>query len=192
PGSQNGFDNSGRRGPITWQSGNTVQQTLTALHNLATRYAAAQQSDDTTITAIELLNEPFPPTVQLPPLKQFYKDGYDLIRKTNTKNPNPVGIAISDAFQPPSSWNGFMTTQTHKNIYLDTHHYQIFDDGVQRSPTEHIAAACAFRSQLTGLDKPTFVGEWSGAMTDCAKYLNGRGGWSYVLWFIVGCTVKVV
>ncbi|KAK2806385.1 exo-1,3-beta-glucanase [Onygenales sp. PD_10] len=169
PGSQNGFDNSGRRGPITWQSGNTVQQTLTALQRLAARYGSQTE----TITAIELLNEPFPPTVQLAPLKQFYQDGYTLIHnQPNTKN---TGIAISDAFRPPRSWNGFMTPATHKNIYLDTHHYQVFDAGVTRPVPEHVAAACAFRSQLTGLDKPTFVGEWSGAMTDCAKYLNGRG-----------------
>ncbi|KAL8945620.1 MAG: hypothetical protein Q9183_008032, partial [Haloplaca sp. 2 TL-2023] len=38
PGSQNGFDNSGKKGDVGWQQGNTVEETLTALENLANRY----------------------------------------------------------------------------------------------------------------------------------------------------------
>lgn len=34
PGSQNGFDNSGKRGGIGWGQGATVDQTLTALNKL--------------------------------------------------------------------------------------------------------------------------------------------------------------
>ncbi|PGH17941.1 hypothetical protein AJ79_00840 [Helicocarpus griseus UAMH5409] len=171
PGSQNGFDNSGRRGPINWQKGDTVKQTLRAIRALAARYA--HQTD--VVTAIELLNEPFVPGgVDLDALKQFYYDGFGIMREANEN----MGIAISDAFQPPDSWNGFMAAYNNfHNIYLDTHHYQVFDDALLALNTDqHANSVCSFgREKLALADKWTFVGEWSAARTDCAKYLNGRG-----------------
>src|SRR5690606_16541115 len=55
PGSQNGFDNSGKRGSIEWRTGNNVQHTLGVLRSLFGRYGKASHSD--VVTAIELLNE---------------------------------------------------------------------------------------------------------------------------------------
>jgi glucan 1,3-beta-glucosidase len=52
PGSQNGFDNSGRRGSIQWQRDENVQHTYKVLEKLAQRY-----KDSKAVTAIELLNE---------------------------------------------------------------------------------------------------------------------------------------
>jgi glucan 1,3-beta-glucosidase len=58
----------------------------------------------------------------------------------------------------------------------DTHHYEVFDQGsVSMSTAQHISTACGFSSQMTSSNKWTISGEWSGAMTDCAKYLNGYG-----------------
>jgi glucan 1,3-beta-glucosidase len=42
----------------------------------------------------------------------------------------------------------------------------------------HIRSACGNAGALSDFDKNqmwTIVGEWTPAMTDCAKYLNGRG-----------------
>lgn len=62
------------------------------------------------------------------------------------------------------------------NVLLDTHIYQIFSpDEVARSPSQHISAACGNGAKLAGTDKWTVVGEWTGAQTDCAKWLNGLG-----------------
>lgn len=36
-------------------------------------------------------------------------------------------------------------------------------------------SACDFGKQIEGSDKPVVVGEWSGAVTDCTKHLNGKG-----------------
>ncbi|EEH34724.1 glucan 1,3-beta-glucosidase [Paracoccidioides lutzii Pb01] len=170
PGSQNGFDNSGRRGPINWQKGDTVKQTLAAIRALANRYA--KRTD--VVNSIELVNEPFVPGgVQLDPLRKFYKDGYAIVRGVDST----VGVAISDGFQPPRSWNGFMAPKDFKNVHLDTHHYQVFDDAFKTfTIDQHVKLACSLpKDRLSGVDKPLIVGEWSGAMTDCAKYLNGRG-----------------
>ncbi|PGG96511.1 hypothetical protein AJ80_09817 [Polytolypa hystricis UAMH7299] len=170
PGSQNGFDNSGRRGPIQWQTGNTVHQTISAIRVLAKRYAP--QSD--IVTAIEALNEPLPPTINIPQLKKFYYDAWGTIRDSDRE----TGVIISDAFQDPTSWNGFMDSNAGVNhVVLDTHHYQVFDHGLlAMGVDEHVSTACAFgRDTLAHVDKWVIVGEWTGAMTDCAKYLNGRG-----------------
>lgn len=43
------------------------------------------------------------------------------------------------------------------------------------SQQQHINAACQTQSSLAGFDLWLLVGEWSTAMYDCAKYLNGRG-----------------
>ena len=42
------------------------------------------------------------------------------------------------------------------------------------SVQDHISTACDFGSQMASNDKWTIAGEWTGAMTDCAKWLNGR------------------
>ena len=83
---------------------------------------------------------------------------------------------------------------------MDTHIYQMFTDdevcslynaplsqliGTLRSSLQvsqdnqgHIQSACGNVGPLTNFNENnlwTIVGEWTPAMTDCAKYLNGRG-----------------
>lgn len=167
PGSQNGFDNSGRLGDVAWQQGDTVAATIKALEALSSRY----KSDTDVVTAIELLNEPLGPKLNLDGVKSFYQDGY----KTVTGNSGDFAVCIHDAFQDVQSWNGFMT-EGYSNTMLDTHIYQIFNnDQVSLSPDAHNSAACGMASKLAGTDKWTIVGEWTGAQTDCAKWLNGYG-----------------
>jgi glucan 1,3-beta-glucosidase len=87
-------------------------------------------------------------------------------------------VVIHDAFKSPRDyWNGFMNYQSGVNhVLLDTHQYQIFSPGeVSRSPTQHVQTACGLGPMLKGTDKWTVVGEWTGAQTDCAQWLNGRG-----------------
>ena len=46
------------------------------------------------------------------------------------------------------------------------------------SDSEHISTACSAAGGLENFNANqllTIVGEWTPAMTDCAKYLNGRG-----------------
>ena len=59
---------------------------------------------------------------------------------------------------------------------MDTHIYQIFSDAeVAESQSTHISSACGETSNLGSFHLWTIVGEWTPAITDCAKYLNGRG-----------------
>ena len=61
PGSQNGFDNSGRRGPIRWLEGDNVERTLRILEKITQNMAdwiAEGHIKEETMYGIELLNEP--------------------------------------------------------------------------------------------------------------------------------------
>jgi len=167
PGSQNGFDNSGRLGPIAWLQGDTVAQTITAIQNLAKRYSG----DTDVVTAIELLNEPAGWALSLDGIKNYYNSGYQTVRA----NAGDTAVCIHDAFQDFQSWNGFLN-QPNGNVLLDTHQYQIFSPAeVAMSPSAHVSTACALGPKLVNTDKWTIVGEWTGAQTDCAKWLNGLG-----------------
>lgn len=131
---------------------------------LAERYAG----NTGVVTAIELLNEPLPPGVNLDTLRQFYNNGFGNIRAVN----GDTAVAFSDAFQGPSALNGFTPGN---NLIVDTHIYQVFDTGLlQQTPDGFFGTACSKASQLLQADKWTIVGEWCGALTDCAKWLNGR------------------
>lgn len=171
PGSQNGFDNSGRRGPIDWQQGNTVAQTDAAIKGLAARYAP--QND--VVVAIEAINEPnIPAGINQDELKQYYYDTWGNVRVHS----NDTTIVLHDGFLPVDSWNGFMGPSSGVwYVMMDDHHYEVFDSGTLAQNTQqHVSNVCQLSNDhLTHTDKWTIVGEWTGAMTDCAMWLNGRG-----------------
>ncbi|KAK4995410.1 hypothetical protein LTR28_000533, partial [Elasticomyces elasticus] len=163
PGSQNGFDNSGRRGGVGWTQGNTVSQTITALNKIRDDHASHPA-----VAAIELLNEPMGPSLNMDVVRQFYMDGWGNLQSSK------VAITIHDAFEGVTSWNGWGSGMW--ALLLDTHHYEIFDYGsLGMSPTDHVHTACGFGAQMASNNKWTVAGEWTGALTDCAKWLNGRG-----------------
>ncbi|KAF2458449.1 glycoside hydrolase superfamily [Lineolata rhizophorae] len=163
PGSQNGFDNSGRYGAIEWTQGNTVDHTIRVLNKIRDDYASHPA-----VTSIELLNEPMGGSLDMGTVRQFYMDGWG-----NLKDSNLV-VAFHDAFQGVTSWNDWGDGMWY--LMLDTHHYQIFDNGqVSMSPEDHVSAACSFGNQMASNNKWTICGEFSGAITDCAKWLNGLG-----------------
>lgn len=147
-----------------------MAQTVNVLRSLASRYAP--QSD--VVTAIELLNEPMGPVLDQGSLKKFYYDGWGTVRDSN----QDTVVMIHDAFLDiVNYWNGFMNTAAGVNdVMLDTHIYQIFSNElVSMSPSQHVSAACSSAGSLRSTDKWTVVGEWTGAQTDCAKWLNGLG-----------------
>jgi len=164
PRSQNGFDNSGQlKGTPEWTQGDSVASTLKALNKLRDDFG-----NNPAVASIELLNEPLGPALDMNTVRQFYMDGWGNLKSTN------VAVAFHDAFEGVTSWNDWGSGMW--NLLLDTHHYEVFDSGaLQMSPDEHVGTACGFGSQMASNNKWTIAGEWSGALTDCAKWLNGRG-----------------
>lgn len=162
-GSQNGFDNSGHYGSIGWQQGDTVTHTKNVLNKIRDDYASHPA-----VAAIELLNEPLGEALNMDGVRQFYMDGWGSLQNSH------VAITFHDAFEGVTSWNGWGAGMW--SLILDTHYYEIFDQGsVSMSPDDHISTACAFGNQMASTGKWTIAGEWTGGITDCAKWLNGLG-----------------
>ncbi len=173
PGSQNGFDNSGQLlSTPGWGQGNTITQTLQVLSQISEKYTRQEFQD--VVAGIELVNEPL--NQPLPDLQTFYRSGYDLVRQGS----NVTAVAISDGFRWGRDFNGFLSasdniTQNAQRVLLDHHEYQVFDNKlIQLSNEKHREAVCKSISPIQYTDKWVVIGEWSGAMTDCAKWLNGR------------------
>ncbi|KAI1335594.1 glucan 1,3-beta-glucosidase precursor [Xylariaceae sp. FL0016] len=164
PGSQNGFDNSGRRGAVDWTQGDTVTQTLNALNKLRDDFASHPA-----VASIELLNEPLSADLNADIIRQFMDDGNGGMQGFN------LAVAFHDAFLGPTAWNDWGGDSASSSLLLDTHHYEVFDASqLQMSASDHVGSACAFGAQMASSNKWTIAGEFTGAMTDCAYWLNGR------------------
>ncbi|EJD39940.1 glycoside hydrolase family 5 protein [Auricularia subglabra TFB-10046 SS5] len=178
PGSQNGFDNSGRRGNPTWQTNQSyINRTNAIIKKIALQYAGQTNA----VPVIATLNEPagFYSSQLLQVATQYWYDSYGNVRYPygNSTQGNTV-LMIHDAFQALTHWNGFMGTSSgRQGVAMDTHYYQMFHDNmVAWSFAEHVSNACAQASRLGAFTTLWLVvGEWTTAGTDCAKYLNGRG-----------------
>lgn len=96
PGSQNGFDNSGRLGPIDWGTGDTVSHTHKALKKIRDDHAS-----NPAVAAIELINEPVASSIGLDTVKQYYYDGWGDLKDSN------VCVTFHDAFEGVNAWNQF-------------------------------------------------------------------------------------
>lgn len=152
PGSQNGFDNSGRRGSVDWTQGDTVSQTHTALNKIRDDHASHPA-----VAAIELLNEPMGPSLDMDTVRQFYQDGWGDL------DGSKVAVTFHDAFEGVNSWNNWGSGMW--ALLLDTHHYEVFDSGsLQMSIDDHVSTACGFGGSMATNNKWTISGEWTGAM----------------------------
>ncbi|KAF2852547.1 glycoside hydrolase family 5 protein [Plenodomus tracheiphilus IPT5] len=162
PESQNGFDNSGKYGNVGWTQGDSVQYTINVLNKIRDDHASHPA-----VASIQLLNEPLGPNLDMNTVRQFYMDGWGNLRDSN------VAVAFHDAFQGVTNWGNWGAGMW--NLLLDTHHYEIFDNNaVAMSIDDHVKTACDFGNQMASTGKWTIAGEWTGGITDCAKWLNGK------------------
>jgi glucan 1,3-beta-glucosidase len=119
------------------------------------------------VSSIQLLNEPLGPNMNMDTVRQFYMDGWGNLKDSN------VAVAFHDAFQGVTSWNNWGAGMW--DLLLDTHHYEIFtNEFVKMDLNTHIKTACDFGNQMASTGKNTISGEWTGGITDCAKWLNGK------------------
>ncbi|KAK3637257.1 hypothetical protein LTR56_013795 [Elasticomyces elasticus] len=179
PGSQNGWNHSGRQGAIGWLNGTdgTVNgdRTLAIHQQLSTFFT--QPRYENIIAMYGLVNEP-----RMVELDTATVLNWTQTAVTTVRNNNFTGVIIfGDGFMGLDKWQGQL--QNEKNLLLDVHQYVIFN--VQQIVLNHhdkIKFACegwtnqATRSMNTATGfGPTLCGEWSQADTDCARYLNNVG-----------------
>jgi glucan 1,3-beta-glucosidase len=156
PGSQNGWDHSGRSGAINWpKDPQNIQETLRVLESFAQEFGKHPA-----LCGIELLNEPRD-QVPLEVLQQFYQDAYARLRKHLEAD---VAIVFHDSFRP-LAWKQCMRGPAFTNVLLDTHLYQCFGEKAKsRTALEQLACALNRKEILDQMQQeelPTIVGEWS-------------------------------
>jgi glucan 1,3-beta-glucosidase len=163
PGSQNGWDHSGRSGAVNWpKDPQNIQETLRILESFAQKYGKHPA-----LFGIELLNEPRV-DVPLEILQQFYQDAYARLRKHLDPS---IAIVFHDGFRP-FAWKNFMGAPAFANVIMDTHLYQCFSkqDKV-RTAQQHLEFALNRKQALDEMQReelPAIVGEWSIALSERA------------------------
>ncbi|KAJ9101929.1 hypothetical protein QFC19_005010 [Naganishia cerealis] len=115
PGSQNGFDNSGRRGTADWATDQrNIDRTRGVVQSLAGEFSDSQYFG--VVTAIAVLNEPagFLNSELLDAARQFNIDAYYDVRERGG-----LLVVYHDAFQSPSFWNGAFDYPQTSDVMLD-------------------------------------------------------------------------
>lgn len=164
PGSQNGFDNSGLYTETpTWLE-NELNMNLT--YRLVD-YILNKYGNHTTIHSIQLVNEPLGFLLNKEKLSNFYIYCLEKIIQKNIK----AKLVLHDAFFNIESWKNFPG-----EFILDHHLYEVFSQWqIDLNLQQHLQSIKHQGESIVKSGHRSIVGEFSGALTDCAKYLNGVG-----------------
>lgn len=176
PGSQNGWNHSGRQGVIGWLNGTdgelNAQRTLDIHHKLSVFFAQPRYKN--LVTMYGLVNEPRNVELDTNRVVNWTQTAIDQIRADNI-----TGIIVfGDGFMGLDNWQGKL--QGNADLLLDVHQYVIFNvDQISLGHRDKLNFACSAWTQqsLRSMDKttgfgPTMCGEWSQADTDCTQYIN--------------------
>ncbi|QRV89868.1 Cellulase (glycosyl hydrolase family 5 protein) [Ceratobasidium sp. AG-Ba] len=184
PGSQNGFNHSGKRGQINWMHGvmglANAQRSLNIMRTI-TEFISQDQYKDV-VPFFGVVNEAQTSQIGIDTITSFYIEMHDMMRNITGYGKGPF-ISIHDGFQPLEEWVNFLPGSD--RIALDSHPYFAFASPLDSSPlaqqTKRPCARWAARFNST-LDDYGFAaaGEWSLAFNDCGLYLNGASsGYRY-------------
>jgi glucan 1,3-beta-glucosidase len=176
PGSQNGWNHSGRQGVIGWLNGTdgdlNAQRTLDIHHKLSVFFAQPRYKN--VVTMYGLVNEPRNVELDTAKVVAWSQKAIDQIRKDNIT----AIIVFGDGFMGLDNWQGKL--QGNDNLLLDVHQYVIFNvDQLSLKHRDKLNFACKAWTQQSkrSMDRttgfgPTMCGEWSQADTDCTQYIN--------------------
>lgn len=179
PGSQNGWNHSGRQGAIGWLNG--IDGTLNAqrsldVHNQLSKFFA-QDRYKNILAFYGLANEPKMTALNETDVISWTESAFTTVRANGIE----AYIVFGDGFEGLANWKGKM--QSESGLVLDVHQYVIFNSGqIVYNHTEKVDYACTgwteqaeeSMSTSTGFG-PTIFAEWSQADTDCAPNLNNVG-----------------
>ncbi|KAI0133661.1 glycoside hydrolase family 5 protein [Xylariales sp. AK1849] len=176
PGSQNGWNHSGRQGEIRWLNGtdgNTNRQRSLDVHNRLSQFFA-QDRYKNIVTFYGLANEPRMVNLEAAAVVSWTTDAFNLVRK----NGITCNVVFGDGFMGLQNWQGKLTGLD--GLVLDVHQYVIFNnDQIIYTHQEKVKYACDGWTQQTELSLdtstgfgPTMFAEWSQADTDCSQYVT--------------------
>ncbi len=180
PGSQNGWNHSGRQGAPGWLAGPdgdlNAKRTLEIHEQLSTFFAQGRYKN--VVTLYGLVNEPKMIELDTARVLAWTEAAIATVRKNGIE----ALLVFGDGFMGLDKWQGQLQGADDR-LVLDVHQYVIFNvDQIQLSHSEKLNFACGgwtaqmkrSQNKQTGFG-PTMCGEWSQADTDCADYLNNVG-----------------
>ncbi|CAE6534547.1 unnamed protein product [Rhizoctonia solani] len=178
PGSHNGYNHSGKLGPLGWMNGTmgiaNAQRTLNHIRIITQFISQAQYKD--VVPVFGVINEARMAIIQREPLERFYMEAYDIMRNiTGIGEGNGPWMSVHDGFDPLDRWTEFMPGGD--RIMLDAHPYFCFGDQDTSAPSNQIRKPCTSRAQAFNTSMGSFgmttAGEFSNAFNDCGFFLNG-------------------
>ncbi|KIY43608.1 glycoside hydrolase family 5 protein, partial [Fistulina hepatica ATCC 64428] len=178
PGSQNGWNHSGRLGSINFLNGPmgfaNAQRALDYIRILAEFVSQPQYSS--VVAMFGILNEPVVSTFGQSQLSAFYLQAYDVVRKASgTGEGKGPFISFHNGFLDLTEWSGVYPNAD--RIALDSHPYIAFGGQSDAAMSTYATTPCtawgaSFNTSMANFGLTT-AGEFSNAVTDCGKYLNG-------------------
>jgi len=182
PGSQNGFDNSGQSGAVSWQADHNLRKSIRVLETMAAKYGGQNYSD--VVFAIELVNEPISWDQNNFTLTQTWaQEAYQAVKSKATNK--DLMVLMHDGFMGPSNWqqigaaiNG-NSSLANSEFAIDVHLYQNQESSDSLlNQQQHIQKACNWTNSEflpASSNLPVFAGEFS-AQTNICAYPNGTTG----------------
>ncbi|KAI0829201.1 glycoside hydrolase [Trametes gibbosa] len=176
PGSQNGYNHSGRLGPVNFLNGfmgiANAQRTMDYVRYIAEFISQNEYQD--VVPMFGIINEPLLGIIGRDQLTRFYLQAHDMIRDI-TGIGNGAYIVIHDGFQSTGSWKDFLPGSD--RIILDTHPYVAFGGDFNHPLTYWPQVGCiAYNNNQSQSDFGiTLSGEFSGAINDCGKWVQNIG-----------------
>lgn len=177
PGSQNGWNHSGRSGAIGWLNGTDGAlngRRSMEIHDRLSRFFA-QPRYRNIVTHYGLVNEPKMTFLAVDDVVAWTRRAHDTVRANGVT----ALVVFGDGFMGLEKWKGLMP----RDMVLDVHQYLIFNENqIDFSHRRKVQYACSGWSQQADLSMdparghgPTVFAEWSQADTDCARFLTGVG-----------------
>ncbi|QRW18432.1 Cellulase (glycosyl hydrolase family 5 protein) [Rhizoctonia solani] len=184
PGSQNGFNHSGKRGQVNWMHGvmgvANAQRSLNIIRSI-TEFISQDQYKNI-VPFFGVVNEAQTSRIGIDTITSFYIEMHDMMRNITGLGKGPF-ISVHDGFQPLERWVDFMPGSD--RVALDSHPYFAFSETLDSSPlAQQVTRPCSrWGARFNGtMDTYGFAaaGEWSLAFNDCGLYLNGASsGYRY-------------
>ncbi|WWC91478.1 uncharacterized protein L201_006424 [Kwoniella dendrophila CBS 6074] len=179
PGSQNGWNHSGKSGSVNWMYGvmgiANAQRSLETIRSI-TEYIS-QDGVKQVVPLFGLVNEVMSKTVGRDVLEKFYYQAYQTVRDiTGYGTGNGPTLLMHEGFLGVAAWEKFLNGAD--RIGLDQHPYLAFGDINTAGHADQAKTPCTWgggtNDSMTNFGL-TVGGEWSNAINDCGLWLNGVG-----------------
>ncbi|KAI0934247.1 hypothetical protein AcV5_006153 [Taiwanofungus camphoratus] len=180
PGSQNGWNHSGKLGSINVLNGPmglaNAQRSLDYIRILAEFISQPQYS--AVVPLFSVTNEPYGMTTGQPNLASYYYQAYNLVREASgIGEGNGPYVVYHDGFFGLDNWAGFLANAD--RTALDIHQYVCFEGQSSQTYSERLTVPCDTWGAPQNASMSAFglsvAGEFSNALNDCGLWVNGVG-----------------